>query len=521
MLQVDVCPFASDALEDAMRLAQTKALNSYTFSDCINFLNYVWSDIYSQICCIDSGYYSKTVQLTQKLTKLPRFVKNSVMIYSAQSQMDHNRKIYQQMNNMEMLQSGMYLISGTDLWCPDAERGRRVWLEYCPQPAQIFFTHHNRDPKIYPDGHESRRECLYNLYKLVPQEFVVDTVTIVPNGVLYTYDDISKAYIISHDMQRVAGKTYYKPKTMFNGRDISDMTITQDQIASVKCWVLKHRNISVNIADNDISTYINRDADENGHWELRYISCDFPYIFCSYRHNVTSEWASGFFDKNMEWTDYNPFEWLGRNDNVEYITCNYNDKTGLGVIVNDWSDLETHLLNTEHLPEVTNSVIYVENYFEYKASDNTAFKMTQGYWYNRYATDYNYEKVPVVTVYPSDPDDGDVINLNGVLYRFETTGNTWNEVQNIEHIAQAETKPKVKELGWTPDTKLVYPAPEVYRYLVARLAEKFSALNESNIMGVQSELADAKFAFQAFLKKDKSAWERMRNVNPATVTDWL
>ena len=27
--------------------------------------------------------------------------------------------------------------------------------------------------------------------------------------------------------------------------------------------------------------------------------------------------------------------------------------------------------------------------------------------------------------------------------------------------------------------------------------------------------------FQAFLKKDKSAWERMRNVNPATVTDWL
>ena len=77
------------------------------------------------------------------------------------------------------------------------------------------------------------------------------------------------------------------------------------------------------------------------------------------------------------------------------------------------------------------------------------------------------------------------------------------------------------ELGWTPDTKLVYPAPEVYRYLVARLAEKFSALNESNIMGVQSELADARFAFQAFLKKDKSAWERMRNVNPATVTDWL
>ena len=119
-----------------------------------------------------------------------------------------------------------------------------------------------------------------------------------------------------------------------------------------------------------------------------------------------------------------------------------------------------------------------------------------------------------------DPDDGDVVNINGTLKRYTVTGG-WVDVNNIDHVAQKEEKPRIKELGWTPDTKLVYPAPEVYRYLVARLAEKFSALNESNIMGVQSELADARFAFQAFLKKDKSAWERMRNVNPATVTDWL
>ena len=473
MLQVDVCPFASDALEDAMRLAQTKSLNSYTFSDCINFLNYVWSDIYSQICMIDSGYYSRTVQLTQKLTKLPRFVKNSVMIYSAQSPMDHNRKIYQQMNNMEMLQSGMYLISGTDLWCPDAERGRKVWMEYCPQPAQIFFTHHNRDPKIYPDGHESKRNNIYNLFQLIGT----------------------------------------------NNLNISDMTVTQDQIAASTSWVLRHRNIAAGILDNDISTYVIRDANENGKWELRYISCDYPYIFCSYRHNITGEWASGFFDKDMEWTDYNPFEWLGRNDNVEYLTCSYNDKTGLGVIIKDWNDLETKLIQTE-LPQKVNSVIFVENDYEYKCSDGTVAYMTQGYWYNRYATDFNYEKVPDVTVLPSDPDDGDVVNLNGTLKRY-TISSSWVNVDNIDHVGIKETKPRVKELGWTPDTRLVYPAPEVYRYLVARLAEKFSALNESNIMGVQSELADAKFAFQAFLKKDKSAWERMRNVNPATVNDWL
>ena len=519
MLQVDVCPFASDALEDAMRLAQTKSLNSYTFSDCINFLNYVWSDIYSQICMIDSGYYSRTVQLTQKLTKLPRFVKNSVMIYSAQSPMDHNRKIYQQMNNMEMLQGGMYLISGTDLWCPDAERGRKVWLEYCPQPAQIFFTHHNRDPKLYPDGHESKRNNIYNLYKLVAQNFVIDATTPVPNGVLYTLDPISHTYIISHDLQREAGKTYYKPETQFGDAGVSDMTVTQDQIAEIQHWVLQHRNISAGIPDNDITGYIIRDADADGQWLLKFISCDYPYIFCSYQHSVTGEWKSGFFDKDMEWTDYNPFEWVGRNDNVEYLDCKYNDKTGLGVIVNDWNDLETKLIQTE-LPQRAGTVIFVENDYEYKCSDGTVAYMTQGYWYNRYSTDFNYEKVPSVTTLPADPDDGDVVNLNGVLMRY-TVADSWTSVDNVDHVGIEETKPRVKELGWTPDTRLVYPAPEVYRYLVARLAEKFSALNESNIMGVQSELADAKFAFQAFLKKDKSAWERMRNVNPATVTDWI
>ena len=520
MLQVDVCPFASDALEDAMRLAQTKSLNSYTFSDCINFLNYVWSDIYSQICMIDSGYYSKTVRLTKKLTKLPRFVKNSVMIYSAQGPQDHNRILYRQANNMELLDRYTYLISGTDLWCPDAEHSS-VWLEYCPQPAQIFFTHHNRDPKLYPDGHDAKRNSIYNLYQLIPQEFVIDTTTTVPNGVLYTYDNISKTYVVSHDTQRVDGKNYYIPQVMFNGRDISDMTVTPEQIASVKRWVLKHRN-PLNTEVIDITADVIQPSDENGTWELKYITCDFPYIFCSYQHSVTAEWKSGFFDKDMQWTDYNPFEWVGRNDNVEYLECHYNDKTGMGVIVRDWNDFDEILLDTEHLPEKINSVIYVENYFEYKCSDGTVAKMTQGYWYNRYATDYNYEKVPYVIDLHAvpDPDEGDVVNLNGTIKRYTVAGG-WKKVANIDTVARKEERPRIKELGWTPDTKLVYPAPEVYRYLVARLAEKFSALNESNIMGVQSELADARFAFQAFLKKDKSAWERMRNVNPATVTDWL
>ena len=167
MLQVDICPFASDALEDAMRLAQTKALNSYTFSDCINFLNYVWADIYSQICMIDSGYYSRTVQLKSKLTKLPKFVRNSVRVYSAQRPDDiGSRYDFRVSDDGDNGAGGTYRISGTDLFCPSAER-TTVWLEYCPQPPQLFFTHHNRDPKIYPDGHDVIRSADYQLYTLI------------------------------------------------------------------------------------------------------------------------------------------------------------------------------------------------------------------------------------------------------------------------------------------------------------------------------------------------------------------
>lgn len=472
MLQVDICPFASDALEDAMRLAQTKALNSYTFSDCINFLNYVWADIYSQICMIDSGYYSRTVQLKSKLTKLPKFVRNSVRVYAAQRPDDiGSRYDFRVCDDGDNGAGGTYRISGTDLFCPSAER-TTVWLEYCPQPPQLFFTHHNRDPKIYPDGHDVIRSADYQLYTLINDK----------------------------------------------GINIADRTVSGDDIASCERWYLRHKNIAAGIRDEDITEFlVRRYEPDSGKWELRFVSCDFPYIFCSYRNNITGEWHSGFFNKAWEWTDYNPFEFAGRNDNVEYVACKYNDKTGMGVVVRDWNTFDTKLLNIDRLPNSGNTVIFVENYFEYKAADGVAYKFTQGYWYNRYATDYNYEKV--LESYPASPDVGDVVNDNGRLVRYN--GSAWVAVDNIIRVAQKETNPVYKELGWTPDSRLVYPAPEVYRYLVARLAEKFSALNESNIMGVQSELADAAFAFQAFLDKDKSGWKRIRNVNLPTATDWL
>jgi hypothetical protein len=61
----------------------------------------------------------------------------------------------------------------------------------------------------------------------------------------------------------------------------------------------------------------------------------------------------------------------------------------------------------------------------------------------------------------------------------------------------------------------------MYRYLVALLADKFGALNESTVMGVSKELVEAKFAFEAFLGKDKSSWSRITNVNGPTLSDIL
>lgn len=475
MLQVDVCPYASDALEDAMRLAQTKSLNSYTFSDCLSFLNYVWNDIYSQICMIDSGYYSQTVQLKSKLTKLPKFVRNSIMVYAAQRPLDYARRVFRQMNNTEMRDSECYLISGNDLYCPDAER-RTVWLEFCPQPPQIFFTHHNRDPKLLPDGHPTERNNIYNLYKLC------------------AYDE--------------------------NGAPIEfwNSDLDKEELTRATKWTFEHRNVA-NGDKEDITDSIIREANEDGQWQLKFISCDYPYIFCSYQHNITGEWKSGFFNKAMEWTDYNPFEWTGRNDNVEYVSVKYNDKTGLGAIVRDWNDIDSSV----EVPEtLSDNVIFVRNDFEYKGTDGSVTKFTHGYWYKRYDNDYSYEEVPKVEdkdALDPAPDIDDIVLENGKLWKW--TGDAWVDGVQYQNVARRKEEPRIKELGWTPDSKLVYPGPEVYRYLVARLAEKFASLNESNIMGVQSELVDARFAFQAFLKKDKSAWERMRNVNPATIGDWL
>lgn len=389
MFQVDTRHFASDALEDAMRLAQTKALNSYTFSDCLSFLNYAWSDIYSRMANIDDGYYGLNVKLTSKLTKIPPYVKNSIQVYSAQSPIGYDRFVYREAGVTDMTSSGVYKISGTDLYCPDAER-RTVWLYYVPACPQVFFTHHNRDPKLYENyiengdtvwGHDTVRNEKFGLFLL-------------------------------------SGRAA-------NNNVIDITTATREQIKQVAKWYMTHRGTNAVEDITDFLAAAPMEDEDDGVWEICYVSCDYPYIFVTYEHSLTNEHVSGFFDYQRQFNKYNPFDFTGRGSDVEYIDCHWNDKTGMSVFIKDYNDLDDNKL------------------------------------------------------------------------------------------------PRIKELGWTPDTQLDYPIPEMYRYLVARLADKLSALNESNIMGVQKELVEAKYAFEAYLDRDKSAWKRITNVNPPTIGDWL
>lgn len=383
MLQVELKTFASDALEDAMRLAQTKALNSYSWSDMLNYLNYTWSDIYSRIAMIDDGYYGITVRLNTEITRLPPFVKNSLRVYAAQDPIGFNREVYRSSGYNDLRSRGTYHLSGFDLYCFDAPR-RTVWLYYVPSPPMIFFTKNNRDPKLY--------------------EFNVD-----PN------DKIGDSNSPVRDQLEQIRNKYRDPSFDYN-------MYTLQEFEGRYTLVYKNRNQSV----NDIEITNNISIEDH---EIIFITCDYPYIFITYRNIYSHKYISGFYKDilhSIEFIEYNPFEFTGRDSNVEYLRCKWNDKTGMGVLVIDHNDYD-----------------------------------------------------------------------------------------------EKEKHNRIKELGFTPDTVLTYPCPEMYRYLVARLADKFSAFNETENMGVSKELVEAKYAFEAFCAKDKSAFKRIDNVNGPYIGDWL
>jgi hypothetical protein len=270
----------------------------------------------------------------------------------------------------------------------------------------LFFTRDNRDPKLYtdPDKMPTKVTLLqqnYNLWQITLKSFAG------------TEED--KNYVLVN----INGGTPAKYQVIMHYRNamanIKDINISSTFVPAHGLW-------------NPLIT----PQEHPPEWSIKSFICDFPYVFVTYQQTITGEHSSGIYHNlpdTSECNEYNPFEYTGRQSNVEYLQAKWNDKTGLGVIINDWNDL--------------------------------------------------------------------YINEAGV------------------------EAPRVKELGWTPDTLLVYPGPEMYRLLVARLADKFASLNESQVMAIQKELTEAEFAFKGFLGKDKSAWQRIDNVNGPSIGDWL
>jgi hypothetical protein len=343
--------YASDILEDAQTLAQTKAFNSFSFRDCLNLLTELWGYCYEKICLIDDGFYSTTVQLRRQLTRLPPFVRNTVKVYHAQEVIGYARQVYKEAGMRDLTGPGVFHISGNDLYCKDAER-TTIWLSYTPAPPFVTFTKNNRDPKI------------------------LDAEPPVQTNMRYGNYDISVS----------GGKYIFTSKI--------DGTLATDAT-----------DIFLRGAE-DISAFIP----------------NYPYIFVSYTNKNTGDYSS-FIYKNalssLEVIRYNPFDYQGMPSRVKFLKAKFNDYTGMGVTV-------------------------------------------------------------------LDQEDG-----------------------------------LIKELGWTPDTLLVYPTRIMYNYLVSNVAKRFASINASVIPAVEEALAASRYEMGAFLKKDKSGWGRIDNVTRPTVGDYL
>ncbi len=111
------------------------------------------------------------------------------------------------------------------------------------------------------------------------------------------------------------------------------------------------------------------------------------------------------------------------------------------------------------------------------------------------ATDFNHVTGMGVTV----ADFGDQEDVNGFM------------------------RPRIKELGFCPDTLVVFPDELVSRYLTAVLAERFVAKNNATDTqrAVADELAAATYAFNNFIGKDKSSWQRIEIVARNGITAWV
>lgn len=388
--------YASDALYSAMELADTKAINSFSFRDCQNMLTTSWANVYEKIALIDSGFYSVCVPLTQELTHLPPFLQNTLVVFRARALKGFSRQVYKASGYSDLHTSNVYHISGNDLYCPDATR-TTMWLEYIPTPPLVTFTLHNRDPKILTYATEPEPQYLPKI-----------------PGPLNTQGICQGRY------------------------GLYDLIYTPGATEEADTYVLKHKvHPEIEI---DITLSLKRDEYTLRWFHTPAIPSETPrpmiildassiegkgYAFVTYKHSVTGDYESYLvtdLESSCKKIKYNPFDFAGRGSHVRFITAKYNTFTGMGVTIQD-----------------------------YDAPDSE----------------------------------------------------------------------KYKELGWTPDTALMYPDEIIYRYMVALLAERFAAKNESNIMSVAYEKAAVEREIAQFLKRNQSGFHRIHQTTGPTIADWL
>jgi hypothetical protein len=276
--------YASDLLEAAMELAQSKAINSYSFRDCMNWMTELWQNCYERMAQVDAGFYSRAERITKKLTHMTPFVKNTVRVYAGRDCNDENRIPYRQSSMTDLRASRTYHVSGYDLWVPDAEH-RTIWCEYVPEPPFITFTKNNRDPRILSER---------------------------PESVAYILDGL----------RRTAGNRRYGAYDFSgDGTEATPFKFT-------------------NKYDTTISVEVNELFSWEYH-ELQTLILAYPYVFVSYRDIATDDWTSWIMKDvltNNSKIRYNPFDYQGPESRVRYVNVRWNDYTGMSAVIEDQND---------------------------------------------------------------------------------------------------------------------------------------------------------------------------------------
>lgn len=314
--------YASDVLEDAMILAQTKAINSFSFRDQMNTLTELWGYCYEKIALIETGYYSVCQRLTDELTHLPKHVRNSVQVFSARDPVGFTRRVYTASGMNDLTAPFTYHISGNDLYCRDVRQGRIVWLEFVPEPPFVTFTKNNRDYKIFegdkiPYKHGFRRPTPSELPTNIDEQPEVIRAGVF-DPTLYNYR-YGMWRLTGHGTGGGAINYHDNPSSIIFTKMVPDLNTSSEAVI-------------------DVTESLQRPD-----WRIITFILDYPYAFITYRHEVTGDYESYISNNLLVGGDlrrYNPFDFTGRFSNVEFLTAKFNDYTGEGVTIKDHNDIQ-------------------------------------------------------------------------------------------------------------------------------------------------------------------------------------